>query len=198
MTTAEPKQTTTGKKIHLLKTTLFAASCEKTCSDGSGCLSPEQVCDFYRDCTDSSDEFGCPTLFDFDDCEKTTGSKTCNWEEDPVDAWDWKLVTGDISTDSLPIVECPSEEETNPVVSREGKFLYTSQEGGTEAEGSTARMHSHMYQNSRESCLLSFAYYVEGMTDNSFFKPALHSLYPTEEIVLDYLGNTNVYAPSDL
>ena len=49
-----------------------------------------------------------------------------------------------------------------------------------------------MYQNSRESCLLSFAYFVEGMTDNSFFKPALHSLYPTEEIVLDYLGNTNV------
>ena len=83
-------------------------------------------------------------------------------------------------------------------MSREGKFLYTSQEGGTEAEGSTARIHSHMYQNSRESCLLSFAYYVEGMTDNSFFKPALHSLYPTEEIVLDYLGNTNVYAPDDL
>ena len=156
------------------------------------------MCDFYRDCTDSSDEFGCPTLFDFDDCVTTTGSKTCNWEEDPVDAWDWKLVTGDIFADSLPIVECPSEEETNPVVSREGKFLYTSQEGGTEAEGSTARIHSHMYQNSRESCLLSFAYYVEGMTDNSFFKPALHSLYPTEEIVLDYLGNTNVYAPDDL
>ena len=176
---------------------LFTASCEKTCSDGSGCLNPEQVCDFYRDCTDSSDEFGCPTLYDLDDCEQTTGSKTCNWEEDPVDAWDWKLVTGDIFADSLPILECSSEEETNPVVSREGKFLYTSQEGGTEAEGSTARIHSHMYQNSRESCLLSFAYYVEGMTDSSFLKPALHSLYPTEEIVLDYLGNTNVYASSD-
>ena len=94
-----------------------------------------------------------------------------------MDLWDWKIVT---------------EEETNPVVSRAGKFLYTSQEGGTEAEGSTARIHSHLYQNSRESCLLSFAYYVQGMTNNTFFKPALHSLYPTEEIVLDYLGNTHV------
>ena len=94
-----------------------------------------------------------------------------------MDLWDWKIVT---------------EEETDPAVSRAGKFLYTSQEGGTEAEGSTARIHSHLYQNSRESCLLSFAYYVQGMTNNTFFKPALHSLYPTEEIVLDYLGNTHV------
>ena len=89
-----------------------------------------------------------------------------------------------------------SENETNPVVSRGGTFLYTSQEGGTEAEGSRARIHSPMYQNSRASCLLSFYYYVHGLSDNTFFKPGLHSLYPTEEIVLDYLGNTNVNKPA--
>ena len=104
MTTTNHKSTTAGEKIGLLIIWLFSASCEKTCSDGSGCLSPEQVCDFFRDCTDSSDEFGCPTLFDFDHCEETTGSNTCNWEEDPVDAWDWKLVTGDIFAHSLPIL----------------------------------------------------------------------------------------------
>ena len=89
-----------------------------------------------------------------------------------------------------------SENETNPVVSRGGTFLYTSQEGGTEAEGSTARIHSPMYQNSRASCLLSFYYYVHGLSGNTFFKPGLHSLYPTEEIVLDYLGSTNVNKPA--
>ena len=103
----------------------------------------------------------------------TTGSKTCNWEEDPIDTWDWRLVTGG-----------------------GGTFLYTSQEGGTEAEGSMARIHSPMYQNSRASCLLSFYYYVHGLSGNTFFKPGLHSLYPTEEIVLDYLGNTNVNKPA--
>ena len=54
----------------------------------------EQFCDFYHDCSDDSDEFGCPDIFTFDDCEIITGDKSCNWHEDPVDGWDWRIVTG--------------------------------------------------------------------------------------------------------
>ena len=45
--------------------------------------------------------------------------------------------------------------------------------------------------------LSRFYYFVYGMGPNSFFKPGLHTLTPTsEDIELDYLGNTEVPSSS--
>ena len=64
------------------------------------------MCDFYHDCDDNSDEFGCPDIFTFENCEAETGDRNCNWHEDPVDAWDWAIVISEeqIKVDKFKIV----------------------------------------------------------------------------------------------
>ena len=82
-----------------------------------------------------------------------TGDRNCNWQEDPVDPWDWAIVTSEGTCVFLFIVYLLLENDSGPAA-RLGHFLFESHDGGTQDEGSTARIHSPLYQNSREACSL--------------------------------------------
>ena len=48
-----------------------------------------QVCDFWADCLDNTDEADCPAIFLFDFCDALTGQADCGWREEPKDELDW-------------------------------------------------------------------------------------------------------------
>ncbi len=54
------------------------------------------MCDFEPDCPDGSDERSCPREANFENCDETTGTEMCGFQEDPVDNLDWVLASGTV------------------------------------------------------------------------------------------------------
>ena len=145
-----------------------------TCSDGVGCYTQEQKCDFYPDCATNSDEDGCPITYLFDDCEATTGLSTCGWEEDPHDALDWVVATKN------------DTEASGHLVDRGGKFLWVKKTGEDISEA-RARVFSPIYQNSRVDCRIMFYFYASG-TVGRYIKPMVYDVRADNFLTLDTLS----------
>nr|XP_042908894.1 MAM and LDL-receptor class A domain-containing protein 2 [Parasteatoda tepidariorum] len=118
------------------------------CPADKTCISLTQVCDFVTDCTDFSDEINCGTC-DFDD----DLNPTCGWSD--FKSGRWKRMKGSNGINGL-----------TSDVSGNGYYMYVSNEY-TGVVTSEAVLRSTKFQHASSSCIISFYYFMSGMSKNS-------------------------------
>lgn len=133
----------------------FSSECRTSaCSDdefqcpSQGCISNTRVCDFRRDCGDSSDEKRCPDRCNFEE-------NACGWEEGDSDGLNWVLAEANDAN-------CGTDQTgpfTDSTGDDEGHFLLLHEEPDSLPE-QVGQSYTHWYQNSRSECMYAFWYYV--------------------------------------
>lgn len=124
------------------------------CVSDNACINRDQICDFWNDCIDDSDEKFCPKDFTFENCASEE-EPLCYWHEEPHDQLDWVMAQ---SNDSL-------TSSHGPFVGG-GHFLYLHGKLGADGDysGEQGRVLSPTYTQSASECYLYIYYYINGDT----------------------------------